>query len=485
MDYSELVNRCETNIREGRGPDCARLLATLSASEVPREWRLRIANLCRRAGLISLGLKVLSHIIDPSCGPVAHPARDAELAEYSMLLMRATAYAESLATLDRVDSRKVPEANLYRAFAHFSRREFDAAITSLESYLATPLEPYQRLVGQVNFGFALVSSLRYDQALPLINEAMEIARSGSHFRLESNCHALLAQASVQRGAYANAIEHSEKALVLSGKRETSDGVFILKWLHFAKALGERNPEVLLDFKKIALESRDWDGIREAEMYGLKIEFDDERFHRLLAGTPFPSFRILITSTLGRQPSRSEVILGAANGPMLDLAEGSVNGEKVFEPGRVCHRVLQALFRDQYRPLKVGGLFSSLFPGERFDPYTSADRIHQTIRRTRDRLADAELSLELLESKGTYRPAIGPRLGVRVSLERDVENVMEVNFKALASALGRREEFTATEAREALGVSKATAHRILRWGIESGRLRRIGETTRSHTYKRVA
>src|SRR5436190_321363 len=111
MDIERLISESESYIRSGRTGAASQLLKKINASAVAREVRLPLANLCRRAGLISLGIKLLSAVVRPK-QELEIAATNSELAEYGVLLHRFGALSESLAVLNSVDTNQAPEALL-------------------------------------------------------------------------------------------------------------------------------------------------------------------------------------------------------------------------------------------------------------------------------------------------------------------------------------------------------------------------------------
>ncbi|MGZ3723104.1 MAG: hypothetical protein ACXVA9_09250, partial [Bdellovibrionales bacterium] len=113
--YAELIAACEADVRASQTQNVAKRLAKLNSARVPREFRLPLANLCRRAGLHSLGITLLTRIVHPLKNNPTEAASSPELAEYAVLLLRSGAMSEALTTLNEVSTSKVPESLLYRA----------------------------------------------------------------------------------------------------------------------------------------------------------------------------------------------------------------------------------------------------------------------------------------------------------------------------------------------------------------------------------
>jgi hypothetical protein len=137
--YAALIQTCESEIRQGNSHGASKRLKSLNPGEVPLEWRLPLAQICRRSGLYSLGLKLLFRLIHVETKKSVRPCTGAELAEYSILLLRSGVRQEALDRLNRIDTVEVPEARLYRAFCLFGRWEYPAAVAELECYLKASL----------------------------------------------------------------------------------------------------------------------------------------------------------------------------------------------------------------------------------------------------------------------------------------------------------------------------------------------------------
>ncbi len=60
--------------------------------------------------------------------------------------------------------------------------------------------------------------------------------------------------------------------------------------------------------------------------------------------------------------------------------------------------------------------------------------------------------------------------------------MSLHFESLVDAFKPSGEFTAKEARLRVGLSRTTIQRLVNWGLESGRLQRVG--VGNHTFYRV-
>lgn len=122
------------------------------------------------------------------------------------------------------------------------------------------------------------------------------------------------------------------------------------------------------------ESRhDWESLREADYFELKIAFNDGLFRALIAGTPHAAYRARVANDLGRAwtPSSSSRFRRLSIPPRGQIAA-----------------VVKALPRDRYSPPGIGALFAEIFPQEHFNVFTSPNRVHQLLFRAREWLRDS-------------------------------------------------------------------------------------------------
>lgn len=483
--YKTLIAECESDIRSGQPQNVARRLTKLNTARVPREWRLPLANLCRRAGLNSLGMTLLARVVHPQRLHSTDAATSQELAEYSVLLLRSGALSEAQTTLNQVDSQKVPESLLYRAFCNFSAWEFRDAIPHLEKYIQAPIAPYASLVGKVNLAYALVECGLHEQALALLEENIQLCKQNSHSRLESNCFSLRAQVYIQTQNFAPALEDLQAAHQLLGGAQTIDSLFITKWKLVVEALQNKTTAPLDKLRALAIKNQDWESVREADLFSLKVDFQRGRFLHLVFGTPFEQYRERIIREVGCGNDRSVYVYGEKTVPRFDLRTGEIDGAPANNPGRKCHQLVDVLLRDFYRPLRVGGIFSGLFRGEHYDISSSPDRVYQVIRRTRQWFVNDRVPLEIREQNGFYSLHITGKFSFRVPLERDSVECMNLHFNNLRAAYGAGQMFSAKDAREILSLSRRTIQRLVNWGIENHKIESLDANRNATKYRILA
>ena len=475
--FRRALERCEENVRRAEVNLARRELLALDWPKCPRSDRLLGAALCRRTGLVQLGLRALAPVVRGLRGTESRREVDptpAESAEYGVLLQRAGAVPEALRVLGGVDVAKAPEALLYRAFCLFNVWDYEASIAPLSEFQTRGDDPYLRLVARVNRLAALAAIGRHQEAVDEFDSTVTLARNLGAVRLAGNCHEILAQTWIATGEWTKAEEALGEARRLLPEIGTLEGLFVAKWKAVLVALRDGELARLVAFRELAARQGDWESVRESDLFALKASYEPALHERLHFGTPFTAYRERAVRELGRSVNATSVSFGVGGfgAPTLNLISPEQSFPVAFGSGGQTHRALVALVSDQYRPQSLGGLFSALWPGDHFDPFSSPDRVHQVIRRLRRWLSQNSFPAEIVQFKGRWRlDTTGPLL-IRVDGAVEALSAEQALLRSLESAVGGR-AFSAKEARTILGLSESGFQRWAVWALENGRASRFG------------
>lgn len=472
-DYKALLAQCDKDIRAGRIGKAAKLLHQLNTSQVGREWKLPLAKMCRRSGQIGVGLRLLTPLVLSQAHKLLSTATDEEMAEYAVLLQRHGSVGEALRLLERIPAEKVPESLLFRAFCHFNSWRYQAAIPLLERYLSSIDQDYPRLVGHVNLAAALAMCRMHDRALATLAKALEEARRGEHRRLEANCLELRAQVFIQMGMFAKAREDLELGVRLLDSASVHDTMFLSKWAAVIEAETSRNIAPLERMREEASSRRLWETVREADLQILKVEFDTVLHEKLVFGTPFESYRERVAIETGVNLLVQHTVIGDGQVPCLDVFSGDFQGGADLKPGSKNHQLIEILSRDLYRPAKVGGLFAGLFPGEYFDIFSSPDRVHQILRRTRAWLKKSKTPLAIEEWQGFYSMKVQKGMALKLPLHRQRASWFEVHLQKLYQEYHAGEILPAEVVRGTLKFTEAEYKRFIKWALEEKKFAKVG------------
>ena len=474
IDYAALVKICDTEIREGKISAAAARLRVLNVARIPSKWRLPLANLCRRARVVSQGLRLLAPIVRDGKTGSRPGGTPQEIAEYAMLLEKIGGLHEALGLLASIQGPLVPEALFARSACLIGQWEYGEAVGYLESYVRIAPSDYMKLVGQVNLGAALVAIGNTEAAERVLAQAMESSRAQKLSRVFANCLTLRAQLLIQTGDHTGATEDLNEAGRILGMSGTLDQLYTRKWLAIIEAGKKRSIEPLAGVRAEALARGDWATVREADLHGLSIQFDEDVAGRLYFGTPQPAYRRRMSELLSWAPKSSSYRFGS--GPaVLAVSDAQIEGLDVsMEAGRQVHRVVCALFRDLYAPSRTGTLFAAIFSDEYFDADSSPVRIRKAIWRARRWIEETGLPLEISEEGGAYSARLHEGLAVELTPEVKPKSLNEDLLSKLALVPGQT--FRAPEAAKKLGLSKSSFHRFTQWAIEAGALQKEGSGT---------
>lgn len=465
-----LCQECEEHLRAGDLESARRRLQQLRRANVPRESLRSLANIARRAGLATFALRLLATI--------EGPLTPQEQAEYAALLCQEGAVDEALALLASIPVSLAPEVDLFKAFCHTSRWQPKLAAQCLEAFIANVESPYLKLQAQLHLAEAEIALGHLSRALELCAQTLNSAREFGFLEIQSTCFGLQAQAHVQRGAFASALLDLTLAANIHKQVSATESTSIHKWFAIIDAMRSKNLAPIAEFCQFARRLGDWESIRECELISLQIEFTQDRFDRLLFGTPFPNYRKMMLERLGRHLPSEFYILGPKTpntAPCLDLISGNIERGERLNPGKKNHQLLEILLRDFFRPLRVGGLFAALFPGEKFDIFSSPTRVHQTLRRTRRWLESENIPVEIREQDGGYLIEFKPgaEFSFRVPLEREDVAGLGAQWARLRAHYRDCTPFSPKAAREALGLPRSTFQRLMRWAVAEGKVERLG------------
>ena len=471
LKYAKLVEHCDSLIKVGKMSAVASQVSRLNTSQVPRAHRQALAKICRRAGQFGHGLALLHPIIRNEKEKI-DPATPAEICEYALLLSRNGSVGEALTLLEGIDDKSIPDLALHRAFCLIMNWDYGRAAGFLESHLTSPTDSYSKLIARVNLVAAHLALAKWEEAARLLDETLPLAEEAGASRLVANCLELRSRLHLNQKNYSRSESDLDRALGIIGEAQSFDRLLINKWQAIIESLRTGSLAPLERFRPLAVEGRQWESVREIDLYSLKIRFEQEKLDHLVIGTPMPSYRERIGRETGAKPS-SSCVFGRSPAPCLDLSSGEIAGAK-FSPGKKLHQLIVALLGDFYVPANMGTLFAKLYPSEHFDINSSPMRVRQVVQRTRQWLKENSLPARIEQSDGAYRFVIEGEFGVRVYLAGDEVSSASLSWRQLREAFPTDTEFTAKEACDRLAWPRSSFLLVVRTGLDAGELEKTGE-----------
>jgi tetratricopeptide (TPR) repeat protein len=477
--YLDLIADCDLMIKSGKVNQVIGIISELVISQVPRSARQGLAKCCRRIGLIGHGLRLLHPIVRSATGLDETVTAD-EACEYSALLARNGSVHEALELLKSVDAVAAPEALLYQGQCHILNWEYSDAVEFFNLFLGSSDDEYSKLIARVNLISGYIVLFRLQEAIEVLKETIELAQKAGAMRLLANCYELWGQIYFWQNDYPSARLMLEKAFEIFNNAQSFDQLLILKTESIMKSLEENTLAPLTQFRKLALQRKNWESVREADLFILKMAPNQRQLDHLFFGTPRIAYRRRIKELIGAPPSQTYVI-GSENGPQLDLQTGLGMGIESLPFGGKIHQVISALNRDFYAPITLDTLFYDLYPNEYFDVESSPFRIRQAILRTRQWLENNKIPASITQSQGAYRFLITGEFGIRIQLEHLAVNPMMARWQQLKENLAPGIHFTSEHVCEEMGWSRTTFRRLADWACEKDLLKKSG-TGKATTYQ---
>lgn len=485
-----LLESIDADIRAGRQAKARKDLTDLCRATVPREHRLRVGALSRRAGLPYLSLRLLAPHVRPA-GKKIGDATPEEKAEYAAGLIYVGASGEALEILSSLG--KAPtEAALFTAFALFAQWEYARAIPVLSEYVrAGGLTDYQRLVGNVNLAAALVTERHSDDAAKLLSAIEKQSREGQSQLLHGVILLLSAQNHVFQKNWAEADRYLELAQEDLKNSESLEALFVRKWKAIASLLrkqadGDRN---MLAIRDEAVRRGHGETVRDIDRFLALHHRDESLFIHVYYGTPYDSFRRRLKSDADFRvdlPPVYSLKLGEGWDPpvSVDVARGEASdGRKPLKFGGHVHLLLKEFCHDFYQSSSLTALHARVYEGEYFNPISTPAKMHRLMVRLREWLEGENIPLRIEEKRSNYR-LVGEAPCWLTVKERTLTS-SHPQLDQLQSKFAD-DKFSVKEASRCLDAPSRTVLRLLEKGMSDGRLTREGKAsaTRYHFLKKA-
>lgn len=459
MDLAKLIAKTGELIQRGQLASAIRILRDINCASVPDRSRLELARLCRRTGLIAQGLRLLNPRVRGTSDPTPN-----ESVEYAILILRNGGVAEARKIAEGISPTLAPEVLFCLASVHVAQWDYATAKNLLAQYANVAPTPYAQRIARLNLGAAMVVTGDLEDARVLLDELGSAAAADGQGRLLANSLELRAQIAIEQRDFVLARRFLAEGRAHLGDGNTADQFHLRKWETIVSALESHNVDLLEAFRTEAIKRGDFESVRECDLYKQIICYDEDGFNFLVFGNPHLHYRERIFTKTGHRPSKERYDFGAG-GACLNLATGELEGGAAHVPsGRRHHQLISALTRDFYAPVLPGELFALLFPREHFNPFSSPQKLRQSICRCRKWLRDEGLNLEITAENSRY--SLSPSDQVRIRLTLDRAEVGEARPK-LARLHQRFSQswFTAREARSHLQMPLTTCRNVLRWGLD--------------------
>lgn len=492
MSYSETLweltilkvqtDEIEKLIKSGKLTVARRSLLQLNLKKVPRNHVEQIANLCYRANLPNLSLRLLGSFHDQKRG-VSTSLSESEMAEYAIALSRLGATREAKSWMSVQAHLKSPKALLYKSFIHITEWEYEKALPLLYDYLGkSGISEYQSLVAKTNLAAAHLFLGEFELADPVLKELISVTSLKSYSLLLCNAHELSAQFYFRQNKNKQAFYHLKLGQSLVS-RDASAFIYLKKWnslLEISSNPSKANFKLLYQVRDDALKMGLWECVRECDFYLAKFQNDSKLLHYILYGTPHESYKQSFLKKL-KQPieilNSFQFSLGGSfkSGvfDILDISKRIVNDNErvITKSNSLFHKLLIALTSDFYRPFRLGTLFSHLYPDEYYHPTSSPDKVHQSIRRFRSWIKRERLGLNVIQKNGAYSLQTQSGFELVKPLDLLLKDQDQCYVEKLKETF-QGEAFTLKQAQEKLRLSQTKTFYIIKSELDT-KIKKLG------------
>lgn len=473
----------EKLVSNGQSRDVFLALSSLSYSRIPRESRLGFADLARRISQPAIALKVLYPCIYPSAG-LKSDASSAETLCYVGALRILGILAEAKTLLSKLSAEENPQVLFESALIDFTEWNYAKAIPLLKQYvMASGLTDYRRFVGKVNLVAAKLGDMRFAGLIDEIDLLIEVAIQNNYKLLQGNLLELRAQIEIQR---LRDIPKARQTLVQAEECLRNFGgiylMFVQKW-HLGcdlleQGFSEPNRLRLKQLRVQATRDRFWEILRDIDFLVLmaqkqwNLKYQELAAH-LIWGSPYFSYRKRISIMV---LNGQRVALKRTYSRCFDKSSDLTRGEQTVDlfallsqRERSLHVLLWKLSEDFYKPVSLGALFETLFPGEVFLPESSPKRVQNLVLRLRKRIAHSGFRVEVLA--GSFRLTGNDNLLCKRRLESlQLERLEFFKVKTKMSS----KKWSADEMAHVLGLSRNTIYGLIKWALFHQKISSVGK-----------
>lgn len=478
----ELKNKLEDLIRRGQFAEVERQFNSLQLNKIVRSEACAMATIARRINRPRLVLRILGPIVRTE-EQLSRPPSASEKMEYADALRRLGAVEEAHQILSEIDSVENPQVFLHRAFCNFNQWRYAESIPLLNQYISSlEVNSYPYLVAQVNLAAAIVFEERIEEAHHLLQYLRTQTQVQNHVLLNAHSLELSAQVCLLENNWKMAAQHLEAAAPILRKAGKFQHLLLRKWQAVTDSLqAQQISPKLRNVLKMAQRIHHWETWRDCEYQMIRISHDPQMTQNLYFGTPFQSFRRRIQKIMAADFSWPDDFVWTQNQKptiILDVASGRFHGKggpEALRPAGTLHRLLISLSEDLYVPQSTLSLFSKMFPGELINPITSANRVHQVVKRLRKWMEPFHQSFEIEEVAGGYRFRLIGASGLRVSLHTVNVQSQVLIWNQFREACGRA-SFPLSEFARVLGISNSKAQGLVRWALQQKLIQKKGQSS---------
>ncbi|MGZ5279615.1 MAG: hypothetical protein ACXWC9_06725 [Pseudobdellovibrionaceae bacterium] len=474
----QIIAHLDALTKQGQRLHVLKELSRILKSGPSQALRPHLARIANRNQAYVLGLRILYPVIREDREKIAEASPEA-LNIYATSLMWIGALEESQKTLHRIKGHT--DSLLTEAFVNFAQWDYLKSIPLLTKYVnSSTISPYQKLVGQINLLAALIAIGKLNEAKEIFEPLItELNANPNYQLLTGNCLELRSQIEILENNFERALfylDQSEKCLAEQPGRYL---LYVNKWRALAKLEmnpGDTDAEAdLLKVKTEATQLKNWETIRDCDFHLARLQRDQNQIQQILLGTPYEGYHNRVQYLFGLSLNESRNLEYCPGHASLEPSRVGLDLNAISENSflkSTSWPLLQIMTKDIYKPPRMGVVFSGLYKQESFDPFTSPQRVRNSVFRFNEWAEKEKCEFRIQIENGDFQLK-GPA-GVSVICTQRERSI--AGWQASLKVFKMQNEsrsFTTNDVALALGITQRSALHLLQKALASKKIQKLG------------
>lgn len=475
----QMLAHLDTLTQQGQKQTVLEELAKILKDNPTKSFLPQLARIANRNHAYVQALRILHPVIREDREKISQASPEA-LNIYATSLMWIGSLEEAEKCLQRIKGSA--ESLLTEAFICFAKWDYQKAVFILLKYInSSQISDYQKLVGQINLLAALIATGNLKQARVVSEDLMLILKENPNYKLlYGNSFELKAQIEILENSYEKALvslSESEKSLTDQPGRYL---LYVNKWRAIAQ-LGLRPQDSivqqsLLKVKQDALRLRNWETLRDCDFHEARLTENKKLLQRILLGTPYPAYHNRIQILFGIHLKDSRHLTYYPANPTVEAQQIGLNLDNISDNSFLSSTswpLLQLMTKDIYRPPRMGVVFSALYGNEYFDPFTSPQRVRNSIFRFNNWATQQKNGFQIKILQGDFQLVGSEGIGVSCTQHKRPLDSWQAALKYFKMQNESR-SFTSADFSKKLGITQRSALNILQKALVSKKIVKINQ-----------
>ncbi len=527
------LSNINLNIQSGRFKLAQDLIKKLIKSELNRNQKNELSNLCRRVGWPQKGLELLKDIFNPNS--FIQPNFQEQIS-YSANLIQMGLSFEAEIRLNKLiadqnqninQNRNLTSVYLQLGLLKISQWNYSAAKKYfIKMIIQNDCTQYQMLIGKLNLAACYSFCQQYKLAEKYLKEIIKNSINNKYYFVLFHAFEIKIQIEYFRNNIKNASFYLNKLNSLKSKLNISENSFnlfvIKKWTCLLniknielEMLANKSSELKLNnsvyksikelhlIRKNANKYNFYEIVRDCDLY-LSFYSEDQNYQHVLYGTPYKAYSKKIKYLINEFNLKYQTNLNfkkenkyyKTNCPSIaldnlkntvqkteitnifDVQTGYLNNaESIVSKSKPLLNIIKIITKDFYKGISFGEFYYLYFQESYYNPLSSPARIYKSLNRIQNILKKNEIPLDIKIEKGQIKLKTINNCQLIFSKTDNVKsNPLSNPVKWLQFRKEfKNRKFTVQQATNYLNVSDRHFRRLIKPHILKGTLKQFGNT----------